>query len=955
MAESLVGKIVSNAGKQWSRNTVADGYWLNSNTVQKFNENDKTLAEAIESVSAEMGHFTPEITPSAWSCEPNQTIQTIEQKADGSLSVIYQPIETSSTSDDSLWSLFKQNKYQTVLATYPESENNINHDINHEAGELSENLTIPAGIYDIKVEVLYEPTQSTINNKLDIAISKSTSIYDALYQTFILFDDSLIEDTTSNPQKIDVQSEWITGIIKLDAPTALKFLIKGEYAQGRYKLNNIYINSIGGSAGPEGPQGPQGPQGPKGPKGPAGPQGPIGPQGPTGPQGPAGPQGVSGEKGDKGDAGDKGDTGASGFSPIITIDDTVTGQHTVSIEDATHTDSFTVLDGKDGQKGIDGISPTVSITPTTDGQHIVITDAQGDHSFDLTNGEIGPQGPSGEPGEPGKDGTDGKDGKMPLLQIDATNAHWQVSYDDGQVWQDVPNTPVASGVDGKDGITPHIGENNHWYIGEDDTGVSATGPQGPKGDTGLPGEKGEKGDQGEIGPEGPKGDVGPQGEQGPKGDKGDTGPQGDVGPQGPKGDTGLQGPQGLQGIQGEKGDTGPQGPKGDKGEPGKDGTNGKNGISPTVSTEQISGGNRVTFTYDDGSEIPATESIDVMSGVSGAPGKDGTNGTDGVSPYITIEHLVGSPAGTRVSIIDVNHSSEDPLTFDVMNGRDGAGASYTFDSTTLSGDGSQNSSYGVNTDYIATQAWVEKDFVKNTDLTNYATKTYANETSAAALSQAESWVEQQGYLTSIPDTYATKSYTDEASANALSEAKTWVVDQDFLKNTDLTDYATKTYVDTASAAAVSQSKSWVGQQKFVTSADNFDTDKQYAMTSTGWKEVEVSSIGDYLPLSGGTVSGELVVSGNNFDAQFLKLTRESVNAYSRVGLESNGELVLKSYNGSGNSTQINVSPESNATNDKLVQVKRDEKDVGYLIPAKIHQGSYIPTSADGILHIVLES
>ena len=252
---------------------------------------------------------------------------------------------------------------------------------------------------------------------------------------------------------------------------------------------------------------------------------------------------------------------------------------------------------------------------------------------------------------------------MPLLQIDATNAHWQVSYD-GQVWQDVPNTPVASGVDGKDGITPHIGENNHWYIGEDDTGVSATGPQGPKGDTGLPGEKGEKGDQGEIGPEGPKGDVGPQGEQGPKGDKGDTGPQG------------------LQGIQGDKGDTGPQGPKGDKGEPGKDGTNGKNGISPTVSTEQISGGNRVTFTYDDGSEIPATESIDVMSGVSGAPGKDGTNGTDGVSPYITIEHLVGSPAGTRVSIIDVNHSSEDPLTFDVMNGRDGAGATYTFDNIT---------------------------------------------------------------------------------------------------------------------------------------------------------------------------------------------------------------------------------------------------------------------------------
>ena len=155
-----------------------------------------------------------------------------------------------------------------------------------------------------------------------------------------------------------------------------------------------------------------------------------------------------------------------------------------------------------------------------------------------------------------------------------------------------------------------------------------------------------------------------------------------------------------------------------------------------------------------------------MSGVSGAPGKDGTNGTDGVSPYITIEHLVGSPAGTRVSIIDVNHSSEDPLTFDVMNGRDGAGATYTFDNITLSGDGSQNSPYGVNTNYFATKTWVD----------------------------------QQG----------------------------------FLKNTDLTDYATKTYVDTASAAALSQSKSWVEQQKFVMSAYDFDANKQYVMTNTGW-------------------------------------------------------------------------------------------------------------------------
>lgn len=255
MAETLVQQIKNNAGKQWSRNTVADGNWLNSNTVQKFNQNDETLARAIESVSAAMEHFTPEITPSAWSCEPNQTIQTIEQNADGSLNVTYQSIESSTTSDDSLWSLYYQNKYDNVLASYTE----VGADINHKAGKLSKNLTIPVGIYDIKIEVLYEPTQSTINNKLDIAISSSTSIDDALYQTFILFDDTVVDD--------DVQSQWITGIIKLKTSTTLKFLIKGESAQGRYKLNNIYINSIGGAAGPEGPQGPAGPTGPTGPQG----------------------------------------------------------------------------------------------------------------------------------------------------------------------------------------------------------------------------------------------------------------------------------------------------------------------------------------------------------------------------------------------------------------------------------------------------------------------------------------------------------------------------------------------------------------------------------------------------------------------------------------------------------------------------------------------------------------
>lgn len=49
----------------------------------------------------------------------------------------------------------------------------------------------------------------------------------------------------------------------------------------------------------------------------------------------------------------------------------------------------------------------------------------------------------------------------------------------------------AQGPAGEDGIAPHIGSNGNWFIGEEDTGISATGPKGGKGDTGATGPKGE--------------------------------------------------------------------------------------------------------------------------------------------------------------------------------------------------------------------------------------------------------------------------------------------------------------------------------------------------------------------------------------------------------------------------------------------------------------------------------
>ena len=59
---------------------------------------------------------------------------------------------------------------------------------------------------------------------------------------------------------------------------------------------------------------------------------------------------------------------------------------------------------------------------------------------------MGPQGPAGKDGNPGQKGE-----------------------------------PGATGPAGNNGITPTIGENGNWYLGETDTGKPSRGEQGPKG------------------------------------------------------------------------------------------------------------------------------------------------------------------------------------------------------------------------------------------------------------------------------------------------------------------------------------------------------------------------------------------------------------------------------------------------------------------------------------------
>lgn len=111
----------------------------------------------------------------------------------------------------------------------------------------------------------------------------------------------------------------------------------------------------------------------------------------------------------------------------------------------------------------------------------------------------------------------------------------------------------AKGDTGENGITPHIGTNGNWYLGQTDTGMPSRGVEGAPG---KDGQKGEKGDTGEAGVSITEAALNEDdtltltwsdGKQytspslrGEKGDRGEQGAQGEPGLDGRDGDHGSQ-------------------------------------------------------------------------------------------------------------------------------------------------------------------------------------------------------------------------------------------------------------------------------------------------------------------------------------------------------------------------------------------------------------------------------
>ena len=275
---------------------------------------------------------------------------------------------------------------------------------------------------------------------------------------------------------------------------------------------------------------------------------------------------------------------------------------------------------------------------------IEVREADGHLIFTLTDGKeldmgsvMGPQGPKGDTGEKGEKGDRGEKG-----DTGATGA----KGDKGE-----------PGATGPQGITPTIGENENWYLGNVDTGKPSRGRQGEKGETGATGAtgpKGETGPQGETGPRGPQGLQGVQGEPG-KGltisgyyataqalaaavtnpEAGDAYGVGAAEPYDIYIYDGVthawvnNGP--LQGAKGEKGDKGDTGAQGEPGKDGSPGAAGAPGATGTTFTPSVSADGTLSWTNDGGKTNPASVNIKGPQGEQGPQGEPGAKGEKGAA------------------------------------------------------------------------------------------------------------------------------------------------------------------------------------------------------------------------------------------------------------------------------------------------------------------------------------
>lgn len=183
------------------------------------------------------------------------------------------------------------------------------------------------------------------------------------------------------------------------------------------------------------------------------------------------------------------------------------------VKNKDYFDGLPGKDGQNGQPGKDGTSPVVSISAIEGGHRINITDTSGTKTVDVMDGSDGKNGSNGQDGNGIKSAILNDDYTLTLTFDDGTRyttpsirgATGEPGVPGQQGIQGIPGEPGQDGKSGVDGITPHIGDNGNWFIGDTDTGKPSRGNDGLPGKDGSDGSPGKDGQSGQDGKDGADG------------------------------------------------------------------------------------------------------------------------------------------------------------------------------------------------------------------------------------------------------------------------------------------------------------------------------------------------------------------------------------------------------------------------------------------------------------------
>lgn len=132
---------------------------------------------------------------------------------------------------------------------------------------------------------------------------------------------------------------------------------------------------------------------------------------------------------------------------------------------------------------------------------------------------------------------------------------------------------------------------------------------------------------------------------------------------------------------------------------------------------------------------------------------------------------------------------------------------------------------------------------------------------------------------------------------------------------------------------------------------NLVADTQYAWSTTGWASVETA----YLPLTGGTVTGQMTLTGTSWDN---RLTIGRSNTAIDIGVALNGALTLKAN--ANNACQFNMIQTGTSGVDINITYGQTPSAIGNLYVMKTHTTAEATTASgswngDNLLHIILDS